>query len=244
MLKYIIQVEDFTDESQNVARAVGTEGFKKIYSCIHRSLQYLEAFSEGRMQGTKLKELLFGKDSVALDLDKSTTKHSVPNNSKQMKKMQLTKDLKGAENHSTTNLLVHNESRQTKKRRFTGLEKSKGVKRSKGAQLLDKKNFGENRGHVTTHLVPRIPSIASISHRLNSSTYHGPAMLPSVSAPNFTSFQGLHNPIPPSPLLSLLSPLGLNISHIQNPSASMLHSESIQGQHEHHPHSIQRTPWR
>ncbi|XVE83430.1 hypothetical protein DITRI_Ditri16bG0088200 [Diplodiscus trichospermus] len=84
----IMSVEDFTDKSQNVARAVGTEGFEKIYSCIHRSLQYLGAFSEGQMQGTKLKELLFGRDtncsvgdSVSVDLDKSTTKLSVPNNS-------------------------------------------------------------------------------------------------------------------------------------------------------------------
>ncbi|XVF58882.1 hypothetical protein PTKIN_Ptkin07bG0101800 [Pterospermum kingtungense] len=272
-----MSVEDFTDGSQNVARAVGSQGFEKIHSCIHRSLRYLEAFSEGQMQGTKLKQLLFGTDSVALNLDRSTAKLSVPNNSKQMKKMQSTKDLKGVENQSTTHLAVANESHQTKKRHSTGMDESKGVKRWKGAQLLDRRggvqltelgkgqvvqnlvtplptlgwegkhpvssqiewqNFGENRCHLTTHFVLQVPYIVPLSHSLDSSTCHGPVVLPSISASNFTSFQGLCNATLPPPLLSLLNPLGLNISYIQNqnPSASMLHSESIQGQHEHQPH--------
>ncbi|XVF14728.1 hypothetical protein REPUB_Repub09cG0086800 [Reevesia pubescens] len=142
-----MSVEDFTDRSQNFARAVGTQGFEKIHSCICRSLQYLEAFSEGHLQGTKLKELLFGRDTtcsigdtVAINLDKSTTRLSVPNNSNPIKKKPLTEDLKGAENQSKTQLVVHHESRQTKKRCFAeGLDKSKGVKRSKGVQLLDRR---------------------------------------------------------------------------------------------------------
>ncbi|XWS44627.1 hypothetical protein CRYUN_Cryun15aG0064400 [Craigia yunnanensis] len=281
-----LSVEDFTDKSQNVARAVGTEGFEKIHSCIRHSLQYLGAFSEGQMQGTKLKELLFGGDtncsigdSVAINLDKSTTKLSVPNNYKQIKKMQLTKDLKGAENQSIAQL-VHHESHQTMKRRFTEvLDKSEGVKRWKGAQLLDRRggvqltevgkehvqnlvkplptigwegkhpmdsrmewqNFGENRGHLTDHFPPQVPYLVPLSHSLDSSTCHGPVMLPSISAPNFTSFQGLYNSISPPPTLTLLSSLGLNVSHIQNPPAPMPRSGPIQGQHsQHQPQLVQR----
>ncbi|XP_038994528.1 uncharacterized protein LOC120118574 isoform X2 [Hibiscus syriacus] len=183
-----IHIEDFTDQSENVARAVGTQGFEKIHSSIHRSLHYLGAFSEGQKLGTKLKELLFGRDttssvgdSVAINLELS-----VPNSSNQIK-IQLTEDLNGAENRSKKQFVVQHGSHQTKRRHFTGLDESKGVKRWKGAHLGGKRagvryrevieehlkplpsirwkgkdpegkrrewhNFGENRGHLSTHFV-------------------------------------------------------------------------------------------
>ncbi|EOX92739.1 U6 snRNA-specific terminal uridylyltransferase 1, putative [Theobroma cacao] len=222
-----MSVEDFTDQSQNVARAVGTEGFGKIRGCIRRSLFYLKAFSDGQMQGTKLKELLFGGDtlcsvgdSVASNLDKSTTKLSVPNDSNQIKRMKLTENL-GAKNQSKTEVVVHHGTHQTKKRHFTGdLDKSKGAKRAKGPQLSDRmvgvqfmeggrrewNNFSENRGHLTTHFAAQVPYLNPLSHSLDSLRCHGPVMLPS-SAPNFTSFQGIAPPLVP-----LLNSLGLNVS--------------------------------
>ncbi|KAE8701084.1 ammonium transporter 3 member 1-like [Hibiscus syriacus] len=271
-----IHVEDFTDQSQNVARAVGMQGFEKIHSSIHRSLHYLGAFSEGQMLGTNLKELLFGRDttssvgdsvainldksttklsvannsiqstedlkgeetqssvensvainldktitklsvpnntiqltgdlkgaetqssvgnSVAINLDKSTIKLSVPNNSiqltedlkgaktlssvecsvainldksttklsvldssNQIKKIQLTEGLKGAENQSKQQFLVQHGSHQTKKRHFTGLDESKGVKRWKGAHLGGKRAGAQFREVIGEHLKP-LPSI-------------------------------------------------------------------------------------
>ncbi|CAH9070345.1 unnamed protein product [Cuscuta europaea] len=56
-----ISVEDFTDRSQNVARAVGVKEVKKIYKCIHNSSERIAAFMEGRIEGSTLKEYLFGQ---------------------------------------------------------------------------------------------------------------------------------------------------------------------------------------
>lgn len=67
------QVEDFTDPSQNVARAVGTEEFQEIYRCIHSSLSHLLAFSDNQMEGDKLVDLLFGANSVSIPRHVSTT---------------------------------------------------------------------------------------------------------------------------------------------------------------------------
>jgi hypothetical protein len=66
------QVEDFTDPSQNVARAVGTEEFQEIYRCIHSSLSHLLAFSDNQMEGNKLVDLLFGANSVSIPRHVST----------------------------------------------------------------------------------------------------------------------------------------------------------------------------
>ncbi|WRX08137.1 hypothetical protein QQP08_000624 [Theobroma cacao] len=252
-----MSVEDFTDQSQNVARAVGTEGFGKIRGCIRRSLLYLKAFSDGQMQGTKLKELLFGGDtlcsvgdSVASNLDKSTTKLSVPNDSNQIKRMKLTENL-GAKNQSKTEVVVHHGTHQTKKRHFTGdLDKSKGAKRAKGPQLSDRmvgvqfmeggrrewNNFSENRGHLSTHFAAQVPYLNPLSHSLDSLRCHGPVMLPS-SAPNFTSFQGIAPPLVP-----LLNSLGLNVSLFMNTPAPMPHIGPIHAQHaQQQQHTV---PWR
>ncbi|KAI8028993.1 Protein HESO1 [Camellia lanceoleosa] len=57
-----ISVEDFTDRSQNVARAVGKKQVKKIYECIHLCMHYVFNFMNGKIEGTKLRELLFGRE--------------------------------------------------------------------------------------------------------------------------------------------------------------------------------------
>ena len=59
-----LQVEDFTDRSQNVARAVATKQVTKIYKCIHHSLHWISVFMNGRMEGPKLRRRLFGQDHV------------------------------------------------------------------------------------------------------------------------------------------------------------------------------------
>ncbi|XP_042053954.1 protein HESO1-like [Salvia splendens] len=58
-----ISVEDFTDISQNVARAVGPGEVKQIYNCIEISIQHLTSFMGGQI-GLQLKDLLFGVDGI------------------------------------------------------------------------------------------------------------------------------------------------------------------------------------
>ncbi|KAK7282230.1 hypothetical protein RIF29_10854 [Crotalaria pallida] len=62
---YSISIEDFTDRSENVARAVGTEELKTIYTCIHESLNHILAFLNGHMPGLELMDLLFGMHTVS-----------------------------------------------------------------------------------------------------------------------------------------------------------------------------------
>ncbi|XP_009622967.1 protein HESO1-like isoform X5 [Nicotiana tomentosiformis] len=66
-----INVEDFADRSQNVARAVGEE-VKRIYSCIQLSVQHIFDFSNKKIGGNSLREFLFGRD-VASRLDSGGT---------------------------------------------------------------------------------------------------------------------------------------------------------------------------
>ncbi|ONI14487.1 hypothetical protein PRUPE_4G282700 [Prunus persica] len=97
-----ISVEDFTDLSQNVARAVGREQFKEIYGCIHSSLCHLLSFSDGHIQGHQLVDLLFGSDSVSIvprqidteSNDESKANLPVPLNGHQTKRMRVSKGLK------------------------------------------------------------------------------------------------------------------------------------------------------
>ncbi|KAL5731330.1 hypothetical protein ACHQM5_004069 [Ranunculus cassubicifolius] len=57
-----ISVEDFMDRAQNVARAVGPDQVEVIYECINDTMLHLWDFAEDRIQGDKLKEVLFGAD--------------------------------------------------------------------------------------------------------------------------------------------------------------------------------------
>nr|GLL29604.1 protein HESO1-like [Ipomoea trifida] len=61
------KVEDFTDRSQNVARAVGESEMKRINDCINLSIERISDFLSCRMEGYALSEFLFGKD-VALSV--------------------------------------------------------------------------------------------------------------------------------------------------------------------------------
>ncbi|KAI3709060.1 hypothetical protein L2E82_38791 [Cichorium intybus] len=55
-----MSVEDFTDRTQNVARAVGKSEVEKIYNCIQHSIQSLSLFMNGQIQESNLNQSLFG----------------------------------------------------------------------------------------------------------------------------------------------------------------------------------------
>ncbi|XP_022865478.1 uncharacterized protein LOC111385330 isoform X3 [Olea europaea var. sylvestris] len=59
-----ISVEDFSDPSQNVARAVGQAQIKQIYECINLSTRYVLSFMDGQIGEVQLKEFLFGHDGI------------------------------------------------------------------------------------------------------------------------------------------------------------------------------------
>ncbi|KAL6992992.1 hypothetical protein U1Q18_011107 [Sarracenia purpurea var. burkii] len=73
-----ISVEDFTDRSQNVARAVGKTEVTTIYKFIDLSIFNICAFMDGQIQGAKLREFLFGRESIpgqsSSSLDPTVTK--------------------------------------------------------------------------------------------------------------------------------------------------------------------------
>ncbi|KAL6562852.1 hypothetical protein OROHE_005439 [Orobanche hederae] len=60
-----ISVEDFTDPSQNVARAVGQAEVKRIYKCIDMSIQHIFAFMDGRIGG-EVRGFLFGRGGITV----------------------------------------------------------------------------------------------------------------------------------------------------------------------------------
>ncbi|XP_031497644.1 uncharacterized protein LOC116262427 isoform X2 [Nymphaea colorata] len=55
-----MNVEEFTEQSQNVARSVGKLQFEKIYNCIKATLDNITAFRKGQIDVTELKVCLFG----------------------------------------------------------------------------------------------------------------------------------------------------------------------------------------
>lgn len=68
---YII-VEDFTDQSQNIARAVGETEVIKIYNCINESIRNIWAFMEGQIPELELREALFGRDPIPIVEEKGS----------------------------------------------------------------------------------------------------------------------------------------------------------------------------
>nr|GEX87511.1 protein HESO1-like isoform X3 [Tanacetum cinerariifolium] len=59
-----MSVEDFTDQTQNVSRAVGKLEMEEIYDCIKLTVQSLGFFMDGQIDELKLKETLFGTDKI------------------------------------------------------------------------------------------------------------------------------------------------------------------------------------
>ncbi|KAM7523485.1 hypothetical protein LguiA_013387 [Lonicera macranthoides] len=81
-------VEDFTDRSQNVSKAVAKDQVKRINSCIQHSIQYVAAFMDGQIQGPRLRDYLFGREATTTittstrddnkKLDKKQVGHQIP----------------------------------------------------------------------------------------------------------------------------------------------------------------------
>ncbi|KAI7739099.1 hypothetical protein M8C21_013764 [Ambrosia artemisiifolia] len=59
-----MSVEDFTNRTQNVARAVGKSEVEKIYECIHLTNHSLSLFMNVKIKELELKESLFGIDRM------------------------------------------------------------------------------------------------------------------------------------------------------------------------------------
>ncbi|KAK9152201.1 hypothetical protein Syun_010510 [Stephania yunnanensis] len=76
-----MNVEDFTDRTENVARAVGKAGIKLIYRCIHCSLHDISAFNYGSMDALKLKACLFDAGKVRAHLNRNKRKRAVASSS-------------------------------------------------------------------------------------------------------------------------------------------------------------------
>lgn len=69
-----ISVEDFTDRSQNVARAVKEAEIQNINKAIELSIIYIFDFMNGSIEEPKLRRLLFGRDAtIPAPLNSSTT---------------------------------------------------------------------------------------------------------------------------------------------------------------------------
>uniref|UniRef100_A0A1J3IHD8 Poly(A) RNA polymerase cid11 n=1 Tax=Noccaea caerulescens TaxID=107243 RepID=A0A1J3IHD8_NOCCA len=61
--KSSINVEDFLDVSQNLARTVNGEGAKEIYVCINRTVENIFEFLNGKLDGLHLRDILFRKQA-------------------------------------------------------------------------------------------------------------------------------------------------------------------------------------
>ncbi|KAG2713463.1 hypothetical protein I3760_04G177400 [Carya illinoinensis] len=98
----LIKVEDFSERSQNVARAVGGQEVKKIYERVQYSLGCLLTFLGGRLQQPTLRDILFG-DAVSTlpdvctrnPMDGENTASPVPSNPRPMKKQRIMEGQKG-----------------------------------------------------------------------------------------------------------------------------------------------------
>uniref|UniRef100_A0A7C9EX02 Poly(A) RNA polymerase mitochondrial-like central palm domain-containing protein n=1 Tax=Opuntia streptacantha TaxID=393608 RepID=A0A7C9EX02_OPUST len=74
----LISIEDFTERSQNTARAVKLKNITKIYSSIRCSLLQIRSFTSGKIDADKLKNRLFGPDSLTENVSIKTIAHPVP----------------------------------------------------------------------------------------------------------------------------------------------------------------------
>nr|XP_016441612.1 PREDICTED: uncharacterized protein LOC107767205 [Nicotiana tabacum] len=68
-----ISVEDFTDQSQNVARAVGKGEVKQIYKCIQRTSEYISAYMDGLVELPALRYQLFRHAAAPFQVDSQTS---------------------------------------------------------------------------------------------------------------------------------------------------------------------------
>uniref|UniRef100_A0A0E0LXZ3 Poly(A) RNA polymerase mitochondrial-like central palm domain-containing protein n=1 Tax=Oryza punctata TaxID=4537 RepID=A0A0E0LXZ3_ORYPU len=108
-----LSVEDFLDQSQNFARAVGKEKMQKINECIRIAVLNLNNFFRGKIDAPKLKTLLFeplrqdelvSNPSLKRPKRKNHPTHSPESNPKQQKKVKHTVNPGPAASRSATDL--------------------------------------------------------------------------------------------------------------------------------------------
>lgn len=74
----LISIEDFTERSQNTARAVRIKTITKIFSCIRDSVRQVQSFTSGRIDAEKLKNRLFGPDALTENNGIKSIAHPTP----------------------------------------------------------------------------------------------------------------------------------------------------------------------
>ncbi|XP_028770813.1 uncharacterized protein LOC114728119 isoform X2 [Neltuma alba] len=210
---YPISVEDFTDRSQNIARAVGTEEVKTIYRCIRESLSHFSDYLNGKMLGTKLVDLLFGGDTPSTtglvgagDIDKSMKNLPISENQRPLKRQRFVEDLevKQIQKPSEGNYFVQGNQR---------------AEPWKGSALA-------HQAHVLQGGTFQPPAISSSYNRLPHG--YGPGTTP-ASAQNQLGFGGSFNSHQRPKLVPVLNPIGYpGAFHHQavhpNPSLGPIHS--------------------
>ncbi|OIS98470.1 PREDICTED: protein HESO1-like isoform X2 [Nicotiana attenuata] len=92
-----ISVEDFTDQSQNVARAVGKGEVKQIYKCIQRTSEYISAYMDGLVELPALRYQLFRHAAAPFKVDSQTSNIEENGNSITLP----CRDIKNKEDQST-----------------------------------------------------------------------------------------------------------------------------------------------
>lgn len=119
-----ISVEDFTDQSQNVARAVGQTEVKRINKCVEISLKHVFAFLDGKIPGRELRELLFGCDNTPFPVP-------IPNGIPKLQQVAALPDNASQSNLSRTVLIGKKRKQET-----TAIIKKKPVLETQHATLF------------------------------------------------------------------------------------------------------------
>lgn len=209
------QVEDFTDQSQNVARAVGVQKVKKIYECVHHSLGHLLAFLDGQMQGPKLRELLVGVDTISppryirtrnLVSDENVATLPVPNNPHPTKKRRL---MEGSEGQQ----FVEGWGRKKHPDAWGGIQHSNGWEL---AQQAKHKTLCNGTSH--SQCTPQVPNqFTPFVSSFYKSMCCSPWSFPFAPPQNPTYIEGSHGHLPYQPIISPQISRGFGASHSQNP---------------------------
>ncbi|CAL0305253.1 unnamed protein product [Lupinus luteus] len=225
---YSISIEDFTNRSENVARAVGIEEQKMIYTCIHNSLNQIKAFLNGQMQGIKLMGLLFGKHSVSTLSIGSTS--NINENMQNLPIMQ--NPLPPPKKRRSGERFEESQTQQPSNRnnfvqglQGTGPQHVGGVQR----ETL----FNTHTSFVPSYKPPT--SIPSVNHS------YGPRTIPSPYNMNPVAFEGSYNPSIQSHFVPSQSSLGsIGTSHQQAGAPNIFIADQVHSQLAHVNHNQYR----
>nr|XP_009804074.1 PREDICTED: uncharacterized protein LOC104249360 isoform X2 [Nicotiana sylvestris] len=193
-----INVEDFADRSQNVARAVGEEEVKRIYSCIQLSVQHIFDFSNKKIGGNSLREFLFGRDAASR-LDSGDTVRNIAKNIQACASGK--KEVQSVERSICNKKTVHVDAIMTKsmssvespgwmpqgKRKLLGPTDSSLTKRSQTDDCL---------GGTSSGLSGRQPG-KGLSRQEQPMPHYLTNRWEPVVNPGMMSREGMHNKLPP-----------------------------------------------